>query len=545
VLASTGTLQLQTATSDLSAWNTAMLQASYTDGHVMLPDSVAWPTLHSPVLFVRDFYKPFFDDVLNGLRRNSSSISEKGVAIAKVVVCGNPGIGKSAFGMYAVFRALKDGRTVVYASAKLLPKNLLFKDGVVYSVKDLDDLALVLSDFNTVLICDSLTPPVCNAFTMMVTSPRKERWHEYDKEMDCQMFFFPVFSMAEMRACRDSCFPWVDDASLESRFSRWGGIPRYVLAKLSSVNQQKLENAVTAITLDNILDHAESLEMKEEKDMSHRLLHIKVAGELDDSLHPNTADFYSKVRSELASKYVANLVYSTAVRTKHMRILDFLYGSSGSSTFAVLRGQLFEEEALARLSAGGQFEVRRLAANSAGSLDVLDIAPSARTLFRTLDGMDDDSLRSLISTRLGCEATPVLFEPESKSLCAIDAVLPGRLLANATVSTKHKAIVLAGVQRPGLIRVAELLQLEDEIPFYWLVPSDVFDNLKVARPFSLSGKALSAAGHPVARRVVQYALHVSLQQQSPVAAFKPRAHHSGSRAWLLQAAPRLLRLVRK
>ena len=124
MLASTGTPQLQAATSDLSAWNTAMLQASYTDGHVMLPDSVAWPTLHSPVLFVRDFYKPFFDDVLNGLRRNSSSISEKCVAIAKVVVCGNPGIGKSAFGMYALFRALKDGRAVVYASAKQLTKGL-------------------------------------------------------------------------------------------------------------------------------------------------------------------------------------------------------------------------------------------------------------------------------------------------------------------------------------------------------------------------------------------------------------------------------------
>jgi hypothetical protein len=92
--------------------------------------------------------------------------------------------------------------------------------------------------------------------------------------------------------------------------------------------------------------------------------------------------------------------------------------------------------------------------------------------------------------------------------------------------------------------VAELLQLEEEIPFYWLVPSDIFDKLKVARPFSLSGKAISSAGHPVAQRVVQYALHISLQQQSP-SAFKPRAYHSGSRAWLLQAAPRLLRLVRK
>jgi hypothetical protein len=289
------------------------------------------------------------------------------------------------------------------------------------------------------------------------------------------------------------------------------------------------------------------LELKEEKDMSHRLLHIKVAGELDDSLYPSTAEFYSKVRSELASKYVANLVYSTAVRTKHMRVLDFLYGSAGSSTFAVLRGQLFEEEALARLSAGGQFDVRRLGAvaNTSDSLEVLDMAPSARIIFRALDSMDGDSLRTQIATRLGCDASPVLFEPESKSLCAIDAVLPGRLLANATVSSKHKAIVLEGVQRPGLIRVAELMQLSEEIPFYWLVPSDVFDKLKVARPFSLSGKPLSAADHPVARRVVQYALRVSLQELGPVNSFKPRTYHSCSRAWLLQAAPRLLRWVRK
>ena len=113
------------------------------------------------------------------------------------------------------------------------------------------------------------------------------------------MLFFPVFTLDEIRACRDECFPGADDAGMLSRFARWGGIPRYVLAKLEAAAQQQLEDAVNSTTLDSVLEHSGALELKSDKDMSHRLLHIKVAGETDASLQTSSADFYCKSRNEL------------------------------------------------------------------------------------------------------------------------------------------------------------------------------------------------------------------------------------------------------
>ena len=134
------------------------------------------------------------------------------------------------------------------------------------------------------------------------------------------MLFLPVFSLDEMRSCRDACIPHVDDAGMMSRFARWGGVPRYVLAKLSEEDQQVLEEAVTGTTLDSIVEHFGALELKNEQGMSHRLLHIKVAGELDPKLLPSTAAFYRKARNELAFKYVAAVVVRAAMEFKHARI---------------------------------------------------------------------------------------------------------------------------------------------------------------------------------------------------------------------------------
>jgi hypothetical protein len=159
--------------------------------------------------------------------------------------------------MYALFRAVRDGRTVVYASAKS-GEFLVFEGGAVHEVNSLRDhyARQVLAKPETVLICDSMIPPVYPAFTLLVTSPRKDRWHEFNKEMDCTMLFFPVFTLDEIRACRDKCFPGVDDAGMLSRFARWGGIPRYVLAKLKAADQQQLEDAVNSTTLDSVIEHS-------------------------------------------------------------------------------------------------------------------------------------------------------------------------------------------------------------------------------------------------------------------------------------------------
>jgi hypothetical protein len=507
-----------------------MLRVEYTHGSVVLPDGVQWPTLHSPVLFVRDFYEPFYDSVLNGMTAFKPA-DTGAVVVKKVILCGNPGIGKSAFGMYALFRAVRDGRTVVYASAKLSPKCYVFRNGAVYAEKGLDNLAQFTADPETVLICDSMIPPVCEAFTLLVTSPRKDRWHEFNKEMDCTMLFFPVFTLDEIRACRDECFSGVDDAGMMSRFARWGGIPRYVLAKLKAADQQQLEDAVNSTTLDSVIEHSGALELKSDKDMSHRLLHIKVAGETDASLLPSSADYYCKSRNELASKYVAELVVHAAMNMKHSRVLAFLYGSSGTAMFSVLHGQLFEPEALRILARGGDFPIRRLRGadgkdTNAASDEHLRIPPCELVSF--------GSMKALVAQLAAAPSPTVVYVPESKSFCAVDAILPGSALANATVSANHESIVLVPknkqrrettdlevlVEPPGLLGLVQALRLSNgPIRFYWLLPEDVYPHVTRARSLSVEGKVVKLPNMckehaAVARRVEQYALCVRLQPES-------------------------------
>ena len=336
------------------------------------------------------------------------------------------------------------------------------------------------------------------------------------------VLFFPVFTLEEMRACRDACFPSVDEAGMTSRFVRWGGIPRHVLAKLGAADQQQLEDAVTGTTLDSVVEHSGALELKSDKDMSHRLLHIKVVGEVNSSVSPSSAEFYHKARNELASKYVAELVVRAALSLKHERILAFLYGSSGTAMFSVLRGQLFEPEALRILARGGVFPIRRLRSTAApdsltGDDEHVRLAACELVRFTSLDKLT-----------AAPPSPAVMHVPESKSFCAVDAVLPGGVLANATVSANHKPIALVARQRrepdgsnvpadpPGLLAVVQALRLDSgPIRFYWLLPDDVF--AKVTRPsaFRVDDKTvdvseMSAVHAAIARRVEQYALCVRL-----------------------------------
>jgi hypothetical protein len=84
--------------------------------HITLGDGSQWPVLDSPVLFVRSFYAAVYDGVMGSAR---DGFVDDGVRFRKLCVSGNPGIGKSSFGYCALFRALREGRTVVYQAEKL------------------------------------------------------------------------------------------------------------------------------------------------------------------------------------------------------------------------------------------------------------------------------------------------------------------------------------------------------------------------------------------------------------------------------------------
>ena len=279
-------------------------------GLVRLPAGCGaeWPQLGPGApLFVRSFYAGCFEGVL------ASFDAERAPdALRKFTVIGNAGIGKSAFGAYLLWRAVQARRTVIYVSDKVKNAFILHSDGRVEAFDNSEfrpRASSVLDDVSAVLICDCVKPPICSAFTVLITAPVRERWKEFDKCVDARRLFFPVFSLREIEDMRRACFPRLSGAEavagVQQRFEKWGGIPRYVLAKLGKDSQEVIARVTTRINVGALLRDLEG-EIESDTTNSHHLVHLKPAGERADDtfVDPGDADSYLFARSELGSAHI-------------------------------------------------------------------------------------------------------------------------------------------------------------------------------------------------------------------------------------------------
>jgi hypothetical protein len=211
-----------------------------------LPKGALWPQLGAEPLFVRDFYCGLYEGPL------ASCDPECANRLRKFIVRGNAGIGKSAFGAYVLWRAVKAGRTVVYASDQVEYSFIIHSDARV-EVFDSGQLTQrakgTLANPSTVFICDGIKPPVASAFTVLITSPKRERYKEYFKLVDCEMLTVPVFFRHEIKDMLRTCFQHLvpQEALVWERYSKWGGIVRYVLAKPGQSSQNLLLASLTSI----------------------------------------------------------------------------------------------------------------------------------------------------------------------------------------------------------------------------------------------------------------------------------------------------------
>lgn len=479
--------------------------------HINVGSDAQWPILDSPVLFVRSFYAAFYDGVMGGAR---DGFVEKGVRFRKLCVSGNPGIGKSSFGYYALFRALRDGRTVVYQAEKLRrdhgkQKAYLFMGSTVTS--DADAIDAALDDANTLFISDSITPPFVNAFTLFVTSPRRERTWEFRKTDSAAMLYFPVLSWDEICEMREACFPDVSEADAKECYVRWGGIPRYVLAHSSE--QYLLDQAIRSFVPSDLSSFANEPAASDDSKGSHRVFHVKVRGEMDVTLSILSPDFYRFHSRELASNYVARELLEWSTSQLRADMARLFTGAADVTQLAVARGHVYQELALEQLARGGRFRVRRLTSAICTAADsFLELPPTSRHVFDDVFAIDERLVHSQL-------------EPASKSFCAVDAVLVGRLLANATISTSHKLVLRAPSRKggpagpsrrvtAGLAAVADALgRRTGPVPFYWIVPPAVFDAWRRPQAMYADGFKLTEEGlavDPVGCRVEQYALCVDV-----------------------------------
>jgi hypothetical protein len=413
-------------------------------------------------------------------------------------------VGKSAFGCYLLWRAVQARRTVVYYHESLWNPFIFHADGRVEVFPRngfFDRVALLCGERSTLLIIDSATPHPFRAFTIAITSPVLSRYKEFLKG-DAAQLTFPVHSQKEIADLWSTCFSHVAEAGVWERYGKWGGIPRYVLKKVSIQDQNPLANAVKSIDLDGVLAALASAEKGAHEEVSHRLFHLKPVGETADGfVRPSLLDSYCLDRIELGSIYIRDAVAKALKERGTHRLLSIMAASFDQTpTYTKLFADVYEELALAKLEAGGKFRHFNLTTGKdAGEMEIP--AASGRALFKSaadipaiLAPLDDIGRKAL------------LLKPTTKNYASLDAVIQGGYPVNVTLDLSHDLKLEHATLKEGLLPVMDALEHPSGQPihFFWVLPRSRYE----AR--CASTKRTSIRGDVGGRAIVEFAVQVDL-----------------------------------
>lgn len=229
---------------------------------------VNWPGLRSHKLLIRPVFREFFEreDILNYLKHRAID------AAPFSLVRGIPGIGKSSFALYCLWRLVTAGEHVLYS----YPVGLGAGAVIEFGSGPPDD---------TIFIADGTDPFLqMSGKKLLVTSPRQSYIAEFDKH--AESFYMPQPTRRELLVMRSTCFhaaaDRLTDALVDERIARWGLVPRFTLAHAHDEAQalSKMVGKLNVTALRNLLQ--QQTEIRDQDDVSFRVLHY--AFPFDDEL---------------------------------------------------------------------------------------------------------------------------------------------------------------------------------------------------------------------------------------------------------------------
>jgi hypothetical protein len=175
-----------------------------------------------------------------------------------ILVTGIPGVGKSFFAAFLLMHYLKQAVTIVYEDAKRGGRWLIIP-GAPVQEGGLQDFTTELNLTTTLYICDvggenSPEPVVCNALTVVLSSPDPAHYQEWLKEDDVTLYM-PVWSAEEVTAVVPTVYPQRTLADgvtsiYPGRLNLYGGIARNIFrAQTDDKLERKLEKRIKACNL--------------------------------------------------------------------------------------------------------------------------------------------------------------------------------------------------------------------------------------------------------------------------------------------------------
>jgi hypothetical protein len=369
------------------------------------------------------FLQPIPSSTLNGLyiRESYKTIASSiQPGINKAIITGTPGIGKSLFMIYLLWKLVKAGKRVlliyhphtIYYDGKgsvfQFPSNALPSD-IDYSFWNDDLWCLFDAKGKKEEHLNALPYPTCTF--VLSTSPRREMVNDFKKPPPPQIFYMPLWNKAELTTIA-TAFPGVADWM--ERFRILGGIPRYVLEVTDHSAKALLEAACRQCELNDCIKIVGlNSTITDKSKVVHSLVHIT-------STHPFTKSSVSYASATALDIIVAN----KGAEAKH-KMAELLESSAGNPLTASLCGYIFEPFAFELLEKGGDFTCRQLVHGNKKwkpADTVLTIPSSTRMVVDKVE--------------LG-QTQSQLYIPKTKNYTAIDAWIPGIGAFQMTVGKTH------------------------------------------------------------------------------------------------------------
>lgn len=457
-----------------------------------------WPFLKAHVLLERDFYRDFLTQGqwLGDFVRSPIG-GGKEEEQRKFAVLGQPGIGKSSFGLWLLAQQLQQGRTVVYtrntARAGYDPTHLahyVFHTGVAFKTDtaELGGAENILGHPDAIHICDSQAPRlVDNCHQVLITLPDPNVWLWYVEKERAKAVYFPLYSGEELEALRCAEYSSTMSAvTLVLRTLAWGCIPRAVFSNDQAQVLQNVESVMVGTSIETL--------RRAFKDVSSG--NGAMASSAPHSLFVVDADRRTLKRGgiDFCSRAVASRLVRMLAKEDHSSLLATLQQLLSSSSTRVLAGLLFKAAAMDYLAKGGNFKVRPLlkqhqqqveSAKGGGegaSLPKVKARgkskrPFAFTFAATKKEVENGRLLTVqipeakLTVRFGSLLDLVhalsdssnvhhhlhRFLPASRTFAGIDSIEPGLRVMQYTVSPRHELKVTTGSGNEGLLPIARAL----------------------------------------------------------------------------------------
>lgn len=300
------------------------------------------------VLYIRQSYMDLFNIILDHLNKRKN--------FGGMAITGTPGIGKSVFLFYIMWRLsqMESTKAVILHRQKDNGQIFVFQKNNFWVACDKRDILHLLRNSSTWYLTDSLNPPSgeVKAVTILVASPSRDLYKDFLKYSRTVSipYYLPVWSLEELNIVSK----WYKRSKkdVEERYCLIGGIPRFVLEMDDVENLRILiQDSVGRLDIEKFMQIAGGTIEKEDK-ISHSIVHFEV--------DTTTEKKYLEKKLCMASKYITDMALERFVNHQYEELKNFLATASRLDSVSSCRGNLFESFAHRLLAAGGEFAVRSL-----------------------------------------------------------------------------------------------------------------------------------------------------------------------------------------